>query len=597
MRAITPIRPSARRAVSAALVLLALGAPAAMAQGFGPAEDLSVTGQDAQYPQLAVGADGATTVTWYRNNGSNYIVQAATRPGGSSTFGTPIDLSVAGRSAYDPQIAVGPDGATTVTWFRSNGTNDIVQAATRPAGSSTFGTPVDLSVVGRDARYPQIAVGPDGATTVTWRRSNGTNDIIQAATRPAGSSTFGTPVDLSATGQNAFVPQVAVGPDGATTVTWRRNNGTNSIIQAATRPAGSSTFGTSVDLSVTGQSAFVPQVAVGSDGATTITWNRSDGSKYIIQAATRPAGSSTFGTPVDLSATGRDAYDSDVAIGPDGATTVTWSRSDGSAYIIQARTRPAGSTDFGTVADLSATGQSSYEPQVAVGPDGTPTVTWYRIGPSYIVQASTGTPTLARLSVTRTGAGSGTVTSSPAGISCGTTCGAYFPIGSSVTLSAAPAAGSAFAGWGEACAGTSPSCRLQVSVPTSVSAAFSLGGSSAESPTVTVRKTRRTIGKSTITLTSSVRVSQAGTITQRAVRRGGRKQTLCSTKRTVTGAGTFSLTCVMGRSVTSQLRSGAIKYTLVTTITDTAGAKASTSSNGLLPKRPVRRTGKVPVTG
>ena len=555
MRTIIPSRPSVRRAVSAALVLLALGAPAAMAQGFGPAEDLSVTGQDAQYPQLAVGADGATTVTWYRNNGSNYIVQSATRPGGSSTFGTPVDLSVAGRSAYDPQIAV----------------------------------------------------GPDGATTVTWRRSNGTNDIVQAATRPAGSSTFGTPVDLSATGQNADVPQVAVGPDGATTVTWRRNNGTNSIIQAATRPAGSPTFSSPADLSVTGQSAFVPQVAVGSDGATTITWTRSDGSKYIIQAATRPAGSSTFGTPVDLSATGRDAYDSDVAIGPDGATTVTWSRSDGSAYIIQARTRPAGSTDFGTVADLSATGQSSNEPQVAVGPDGTPTVTWYRVGPSYIVQASTGTPTLARLSVTRTGAGSGTVTSSPAGISCGTSCAAYFPIGSSVTLSAAPAAGSAFAGWGDACAGASPSCTLQVSAPTSVSAAFSVAGSSASTatppaaqtaaPTITLTKATRTVAASAITLTSSATVSQAGTITQRAVRRGGKKQTLCTSKRTVKGAGTFSLTCVMGRSVTSQLRSSAIKYTLVTTITDTAGAKAGTSSNGLLPKRPVRRTGKVPVTG
>jgi hypothetical protein len=340
-------------------------------------------------------------------------------------------------------------------------------------------------------------------------------------------------------------------------------------------------------------------VAVGSDGATTVTWYRSDGTKYIIQAATRPAGSSTFGTPVDLSAAGRDAFDSQVAIGPDGATTVTWSRSDGSAYIIQARTRPAGSTDFGTVADLSATGQNSYEPQVAVGPDGTPTVTWYRVGPSYIVQASTGAPTLARLSVSRTGAGSGTVTSSPAGISCGTTCAAYFPIGSSVTLSAAPAAGSAFAGWGDACAGTSPSCRLQVSAPTSVSAAFSVAGAPAPAvgPAVTVKKTTRTTGRSTITLKSSVAVSQAGTITQRAVRRGGKKQTLCSARRTVNGAGTFSLTCVMGRSVTNQLRSGAIRYTLVTTVTDTAGAMASTSSNGLLPKRPVRPAGRVPVTG
>jgi len=144
-------------------------------------------------------------------------------------------------------VAVGADGATTITWIRSNGTNDIIQAAARPAGSATFSAPVDLSASGRDALPPQVAVGADGATTITWWRWNGTrtlwnssynpNNIIQAATRPAGSATFGTPVDLSASGQSAAHPQVAVGPDGATTITWQRSNGTHDIIQASSGTA------------------------------------------------------------------------------------------------------------------------------------------------------------------------------------------------------------------------------------------------------------------------------------------------------------------------------------------------------------------------
>ena len=51
------------------------------------------------------------------------------------------------------------------------------------------------------------------------------------------------------------------------------------------------------------------------------------------------------------------------------------------------------------------------------------------------------------LSVTKTGAGTGTVTSVPAGISCGTTCVAAFADGAVVGLSAAPGANSVFAGW------------------------------------------------------------------------------------------------------------------------------------------------------
>jgi len=70
--------------------------------------------------------------------------------------------------------------------------------------------------------------------------------------------------------------------------------------------------------------------------------------------------------------------------------------------------------------------------------------------------------------------GSGTVTSSPAGISCSAaTCTATFNAGTSVTLSAAPASGFAFAGWSSgACSGIG-SCTLIMSGAQFVKAIFS----------------------------------------------------------------------------------------------------------------------------
>ncbi len=58
------------------------------------------------------------------------------------------------------------------------------------------------------------------------------------------------------------------------------------------------------------------------------------------------------------------------------------------------------------------------------------------------------------LAVTKSGTGTGTVTSSPAGINCGSTCSASFNSGASVTLTPAAASGSTFAGWSGACTGT-----------------------------------------------------------------------------------------------------------------------------------------------
>lgn len=79
-------------------------------------------------------------------------------------------------------------------------------------------------------------------------------------------------------------------------------------------------------------------------------------------------------------------------------------------------------------------------------------------------------PPPATLSVTRVGTGSGTVTSAPAGIDCGSDCSESYPSGTSVTLAAMPAAGSSFDGW-SACSGTA-TCTVALTAMTSVQATF-----------------------------------------------------------------------------------------------------------------------------
>jgi hypothetical protein len=76
------------------------------------------------------------------------------------------------------------------------------------------------------------------------------------------------------------------------------------------------------------------------------------------------------------------------------------------------------------------------------------------------------------LSVTKTGAGNGGVTSAPAGIDCGPACTWGFLDGTVVTLTAAPDAGSSFAGWSGACSGSSLTCQVTLDRARSVGAAF-----------------------------------------------------------------------------------------------------------------------------
>jgi hypothetical protein len=82
-------------------------------------------------------------------------------------------------------------------------------------------------------------------------------------------------------------------------------------------------------------------------------------------------------------------------------------------------------------------------------------------------------PTNHTLTVSKSGAGSGTVTSSPAGISCGATCSHVYAQATAVTLTASPAAGSAFAAWSGACTGTGR-CTVTTNADAVVTATFGL---------------------------------------------------------------------------------------------------------------------------
>ena len=77
------------------------------------------------------------------------------------------------------------------------------------------------------------------------------------------------------------------------------------------------------------------------------------------------------------------------------------------------------------------------------------------------------------LTVGKLGAGAGTVTSTPAGISCGSTCTADFADGTMVTLTAAADLGSTFVSWAGACSGSGP-CTVSMTEARSLTARFSL---------------------------------------------------------------------------------------------------------------------------
>lgn len=80
---------------------------------------------------------------------------------------------------------------------------------------------------------------------------------------------------------------------------------------------------------------------------------------------------------------------------------------------------------------------------------------------------------LTELTVTRTGSGTGTVTSNPAGITCATDCSELVGTGKILVLTATPGTGSMFGGWSGSCTGTG-TCSVTLDSDKTVTATFTV---------------------------------------------------------------------------------------------------------------------------
>jgi chitodextrinase len=138
-------------------------------------------------------------------------------------------------------------------------------------------------------------------------------------------------------------------------------------------------------------------------------------------------------------------------------------------------------TDIGSGYDNAGT-RSFTSP----GDNGTGTNDWV-----LVIDAAPAPPAF-DLTVSLAGAGQGVVVSVPPAIDCGAVCVGRFPTGTPVVLTALPAAGSLFTGWGGACTGLV--CALTIGADTSVTATFTtIVGSS----TLTVAKAGTGAGRIT----------------------------------------------------------------------------------------------------
>jgi hypothetical protein len=98
----------------------------------------------------------------------------------------------------------------------------VAPAVRAPAAAAAgWAGPVRLSAPGDLAASPRVTIGGRGTAVAVWAQlhGGGADYVVMTSTRPPGGS-WTPPVALSAPGQFAFAPAVAVSPAGGAVVMW-----------------------------------------------------------------------------------------------------------------------------------------------------------------------------------------------------------------------------------------------------------------------------------------------------------------------------------------------------------------------------------------
>jgi hypothetical protein len=339
-------------------------------------------------------------------------------------------------------------------------------ASTTPivVGDVTGGafTPVPANVADSSATGYVVAIDQDQAHLDLYAigRDSGGNSVLQSATS----------VTVPAFTFPANVPQPGLATDVIDTSDTRLTQAV-----AVTDPA-------------TGKEGIWTQHTIDGGGPSVVRWYElTPGATTPTRTGTvsAPGGAFAFNAAISPTATGSNAV---IDYNTGSATQlVDWRAQDPTVapvQDIQLATSSNADSDFSCPSWDTSAASCRWGDYAGASPDpsnpclvwGTGELTTFPIDTTATHRAQWGTQNAAidacfTLAVTTTGTGSGTVSSNPAGISCGSTCSYEFGGGKSVTLTATPAAGSGLLGWSGACSGIG-TCTVTMNQARTVTATF-----------------------------------------------------------------------------------------------------------------------------
>jgi hypothetical protein len=341
---------------------------------------IAPAGSEYGEPDVAVDASGDAVAVWEKY-GAAPEIEVSTHLAGALAWSVPAKLTNLFYVAAEPKVAVNAEGEAVAVWVKENGGGfSIVEASSAATIGGPWSSPEQLSATGQDAAEPLVGIDGTGTATAVWQRPNGNGIAVQESQRsPSGG--WSIPVNLSASGQAAYYPHLAVDARGDVAVAWNNSAGNDNLVQVRTRMAGEA-WGAAQDLLGPNEEAAgaATRVALDGQGDAVVAWDQYlPSGEYVVRAAEERAGTGVWSPPTQISPPGLLEGALGLAVDPAGDAVVLWRATTADGGVVAAAERPAGGA-WSTPVALSAPSGDWTAPEVAIDPHGDATAIWPHYG-------------------------------------------------------------------------------------------------------------------------------------------------------------------------------------------------------------------------
>ncbi len=188
-------------------------------------DNISPNGQDAHNVQLRMDNNGNAIIVWDQSDGSVKKIFKSEYRGGDWTHPSSLADAIV-SNAFDPQVAMDDNGNALIAWIQNDGVNDQVFLSEYRSGVWKYPDFLfeNISPDGSNTMYSKAAMDDHGNAIVVWAQDEGsTLQIFKSEYR---GGVWYHPANLmdniSPVGPDTMYPQIAMSKNGNAMIVWHQ---------------------------------------------------------------------------------------------------------------------------------------------------------------------------------------------------------------------------------------------------------------------------------------------------------------------------------------------------------------------------------------